>query len=131
MSKIPGNTSISAGEASIHPCRSVKNLGLHFDNYMSFDVHVTEMSKKVSFTLMCINHIQYLSKKVRIVAVETLALSHINYGITIWSAANITQLERVQKYKTLLPKWPLAEPHAIPLLNKLQWLTIRQKVIYE
>ncbi len=56
LSKIPGNTIVSAGEASIHPSRSVKNLGLHFDNYMSFDVHVTEI-KKVSGTLMYINRI--------------------------------------------------------------------------
>ncbi len=77
ISKIPDNTVISAGEASIHPSRSVKNLGLHFDNYMSFDVHVTEMSKKVSGTLMYINRIQdLLSKEARLIAVETLALSH-------------------------------------------------------
>ncbi len=83
ISKIPGNTTISAGEASIHPSRSVKNLRLHFDNYMSFDVHVTEMSKRVSGTLMYINSIQDLSKEARLIAVETVALSHINYGITI------------------------------------------------
>ncbi len=41
ISKMPENTTIRAGEASIHPSRSVKNLGPHFDNYMSFDVHVT------------------------------------------------------------------------------------------
>ncbi len=95
ISKIPENTTISAGEASIHPSRSVKNLGLHFDNYMSFDVHVTEMSKKVSGTLMYINRIQDLLSKearLRVTAVETLALSHINYGIIIWSTANITVL---------------------------------------
>ncbi len=82
ISNIPGNTIVSAGEAFIHPSRSVKNLGLHFDNYMSFDVHVTEMSKKVSGTLMYINRIQdLLSKEARLIAVETLALSHINYGV--------------------------------------------------
>ncbi len=64
---------------------------LHYDNYMSFDVHVTEMSKKVSGTLMYVNRIQdLLSKEARLIAVETLALSHIKYGITIWSTANIT-----------------------------------------
>ncbi len=57
ISKIPDNTTIRAGEASILPSKSEKNLGLHFDNYMSFDVHVTEMSKKVSGTLMYINRI--------------------------------------------------------------------------
>ncbi len=109
--KIPGNTTIRAGEASIHPSRSVKNLRLHFDNYMSCDVHVTEMSKQVSGTIMYINRIQdLLGKEARLLAVETLALSHINYGRTIWSTTNNTQLKRVKNYKTLLPKWPLAEP---------------------
>ncbi len=46
---------------------------------MSYDVHVTEISKKVSGTLMYINRIQdLLSKEARLIAVETLALSHIN-----------------------------------------------------
>ncbi len=95
ISKIPGNISISAWEASIHPSRSVKNLGLHFDKYMPFDVHVTEKSKKNSGTRMYINHIQdLLSKEVRLIAVKTLALSHSNCGINIWSTASITQLKR-------------------------------------
>ncbi len=111
ITKIPGNTTIRAGETFIHPIRSVNILVLHFDNYMSFDVLVTKMSKKVSDTLMYINHIQdLLSKEARLTAVETLALGHIHYGITFWSTANITQLKRVQNYKTFLPKWPLAEP---------------------
>ncbi len=67
ISRIPGNTTIRAGEASILPSKSVKNLGLNFVNYMSFDVHVTEMSKKVSGTLMYINRIQdLLSKEARL-----------------------------------------------------------------
>ncbi len=105
ISKIPGNTTIRAGEASVHPSESDKNLGLHFDNYMSFDVHVIEMSKNVSGTLMYINRIQdLLSKEARLIAAETLALSHINYGISISSTANITQLKRGKNYRTLLPK---------------------------
>ncbi len=136
ITKIPGNTTIRAGEASIHLSRSVENLGLHFDNYMSFDVHVTEMSKKVSGTLMYINRIQVLlSKEARQVAVETLALSHINYGITIWSTTDITQLKRVQKLQNFSTEVAIGGAskfdHATPILNKLQWLPIRQKVIYE
>ncbi len=46
---------------------------------------------------MYINRIQDLSKEVRRIAVETIVLSHINYGITVWSTTNITQLMRVQK----------------------------------
>ncbi len=84
------------GRPQFIPTR-VKNLRLHFGNCLSFDVHVTEISKKGSDTRMYINRIQdLLSKEARLIAVETLALSHINYGITIWSTTNITQLKRVQ-----------------------------------
>ncbi len=136
ISKIPGNTIISPGEASIHPSRSVKNLGLHFDHYMSFDVLMTKMSKKVSGTLMYINRIQdLLSKEARLTAVETLALSHINYGITIWSTTNIMQLKRVQNLENFAAKVTIGGAskfdHATPILNKLQFLSTRQKVIYE
>ncbi len=47
---------------------------------------------------MYTNRIQdLLSKEARLIAVETLALSHINYGITVWSTTNITQLKHVQE----------------------------------
>ncbi len=87
---------------------------------MSSDVHVTEMSKKVSGTLMYINRIQdLLSIETRQTTVETLVLSHIDYGITVWSITNITELKRVKNYKTLLPKWPLAEPPNLIMLLQL------------
>ncbi len=45
---------------------------------------------------MYINRIQdLLSKEARLIAVETLALSHINYGITIWSKAHKGELGQV------------------------------------
>ncbi len=64
-----------------------------------------------------------------------LSLIYINYGITIWSTANITQLKRAQKLQTFAAKVAIGGAskfnHATPILNKLQWLPIRQKVIYE
>ncbi len=83
-----------------------------------------------------INCIQdLLSKEARLTAVETLALSHVNNGVTIWSTANITQLKRVQKLQNFAAKLAIGRAskfdHATPILNKLQWLPIRQKVIYE
>ncbi len=50
---------------------------------------------------MYINRIQdLLSKEARLLAVETLVLSHINNGITIWSTANITQLKQVKNLQS-------------------------------
>ncbi len=84
---------------------------------------------------MYINRIQDISKEARLIAVETLALSHVNYGITIWSTTNITQLKRGQKLQNFAAKVAIGGAskfdHATPILNKLQWFPIRQKVIYE
>ncbi len=53
--KIPENTTLKFHDTTIKPSSSVKNLGVHFDNYMTFETHVNEMSKKVMGTLMYIN----------------------------------------------------------------------------
>ncbi len=86
---------------------------------------------------MYINHIQdFLSKEARLIAVETLALSHNYYGILIWSTAITTQLKRVKKkLQHFASKVAIGGAskfdHATPLLSELQRLPIRQKVIYE
>lgn len=99
MSRIPDNTTIKVGGALVKPCQNVKNLGLHFNSSnMLFDMHVTEISKKVSGMLMYISRFQdMLSREARLIVVQTLVLSHLNYGMTVWGTTNITQLNRVQK----------------------------------
>ncbi len=82
---------------------------------------------------MYINRIQdLLRKEARLIAVEILALSHISYGITVWSTTSITQLKRVKKLQNFAAKVAICGAskfdHATPILNKLQWLPIRQKV---
>ena len=47
---------------------------------------------------MHINKIKdFLSKEARLIAMKTLALSHLNYAINVWATTNLTQLKRVQK----------------------------------
>ncbi len=41
----------------ITPCKSVKNLGTHFENFNIFGAHVTEMSKKIYGIVIYINRI--------------------------------------------------------------------------
>lgn len=87
-------------DSSIHLILSVKNLGTYFDSQMLFDFHITEISKMVSCILKHnrINRIQdVLSKQARLTAVQTVALSQMNYAIPVWRTTNITWLSRVQK----------------------------------
>ncbi len=96
-SKVPSDLVIKVG-VSISPNLSLKNLGVFFDRHMSFDNHISEMSKKVSGILMYINRIQdSLSKEAKLIAGQPLVLSHLNYAISVWGTVNITHLKRVQK----------------------------------
>ena len=67
--------------------------------------------------------------------VQSLVMSVINYGISIWGAANITQVERVQKIQNFAAKVALGgaakSDHVTPFLKELKWLKITNKYEYE
>ena len=136
ISRIPDETTIRSGDATIRSSTTVKNLGLHFDRHMLFDAHITEISKKVSGILLYINRIQdQLSKEARLIAVQTLALSHLNYCLTIWGSTTATQLKKVQKLQNFAAKVAVGGAskfdHVTPILNELQWLTVTQKCTFD
>ncbi len=54
--KTPENTTLKFHDTTIKSSSRVKNLGVHFDNYMTFETHVNEMSEKVMGTLMYIQN---------------------------------------------------------------------------
>ncbi len=53
--RIPDNTSTTFRDTTIKPSSRVKNLGVYFDNYMNFDIHINENSTKITGTLLYIN----------------------------------------------------------------------------
>ncbi len=57
LSRIPDSTTIKFAGNTITPSNHVKNLGLYIDGYMTFDVHINELNKKVMGTLMYINRL--------------------------------------------------------------------------
>ena len=121
----------------ITPSSSVKNLGiLYFDNHLLFDTHITELIKKVRGIIMIVNRLKdNFNKATRIIVVQSLVMSLINYGISIWGATNSTQVERVQKIQNFAAKVALGgaakSDHVTPFLKELKWLKINHQHEYE
>ena len=46
LSQIPPYTHIHVNWNQIVPCKSLKNLGIHFDNHLQCDAHINELSRK-------------------------------------------------------------------------------------
>lgn len=74
-------------------------------------------------------------KPTRKIVVESLVLSLLNYGMSVWGATNITQVERVQKIQNFAAKVALGgaakSDHVTPFLRELKWLKVNYQYEYE
>ncbi len=83
LSHVPPNTIIEIDEV-ISPNSHVENLGMYMDRFMLFDKHINEVTQKVTRTLMFLSRVSAtLDKSTRIIVVQLLVLSIINYCIRI------------------------------------------------
>ncbi len=92
------------------------------------------MSKKVSGKHKHINRLQdVLSKEARLIAIQTLAMSHNSYGIAILGTTDVTQFSRVQKLQNFAARVARRGickfNNVTPPLRELEWL-LAQKIIY-
>lgn len=136
ISLIPPNTVINFGNTAIIPSKSVKNLGVYMDQYMLFDIHINHISSKVSGILMFLNRIKDgFDKETRIVIVQSLVLSIINYCLKVWGITTQQQIERVQKLENFASKIAFGGArkydHVTPILSELKWLNINSKITFD
>ena len=135
IAQIPRDTCIQVDNTSIVPSTSIKNLGVYFDSYMQFDTHITHICKKSVGNIMFINRIKdNFSKGARIIVIQSLVLSIMNYCIKIWGSTCLTQLQRVQKVQNFAAKVALGGAkydHVTPFLRELKWLRVKDKYTYE
>ncbi len=99
---------------------------------MLFDKHTDEMSKKLFGLLMFLSRIiKNLDKPSRILVVQTIILSLINYCIRIWGTTNLTVINKTQKLQNFAAKLAMGGArkfdHASPIIQKLGWLKIIEK----
>jgi len=136
IAKIPNDTTIEFEGCSIKPNTSVNNLGVHLDKYMTFEQHVDKIHRKVMGTLVYLNHIKnQITTETRIMVVQTLVLSIINYCSNIWGSTNKTQMQKVQKLQNFAARVALGNisklDHISPHIQKLNWLKVQPKCSYD
>ena len=136
ISRIPPNTKINFGSTPIIPLHTVKNLGLHMDEYMLFDHHINHMINKVNGILIFLNRIKRnFDKETRITIVQSLAVSIINYSCRIWGMTTKEQISRVQKAHNFAAKIAYGDAkkydHVTPILKDLEWMNIENKINFD
>ena len=131
--RIPDNTTLSFCDTTIKPSSHVKNLGVHFDNYMLFDTHINEISNKITGTLFYINRVKhYFDKETRTILIQSLVLTVLDYCNTIWGTTNTTLLSKTQKLQNFAIKVADGNArkfdHVTPIFRKMEWLNVMKTI---
>ena len=133
ISKLPENITIKFHDTEIKPTNHVKNLGIHMDSFMCFDTHINEVNKKVMGTLMFISRVKHcLDKPTRMLIIQSLVLSLLNYCSIAWGTTNNTLLMKVQKLHNFAAKVADGRArrfdHVTPILKELHWLNMKKNI---
>ena len=136
ISRIPEDIIVKFNDNDLTPSKCVKNLGVYMDQYLSFDTHIDEMAKKVTGILFYINRIKdRFETSTRIILVQSLVLSALNYCSNIWGMSNKTQIERVQRLQNFAAKVAIGGArkydHVSPIFDKLEWLRMDKKLHFD
>ena len=102
---------------------------------MLFDKHVSYISKKCFGTLLFLNRIkENFDKTTRIILIQSLVLSIINYGLKVWGNTATCHIHQAQKIQNFAAKVALGGnkfDYATPYLRELKWLKICDMYKYE
>ncbi len=79
------------------PTKSFKLLGVLFDEYLSFDAHITHLCTKISKSLFCINRIKnFVNQDTRKTLYCAMVHSHLVYCINVYGCAKSTSLNKLR-----------------------------------
>ena len=136
LSQIPGDIRINFEGTAIAPSQKVKNLGVYIDQYLLFDDHISHISRKVNGVLIALNRIKdRLDRTSRIIIVQCLSISIINYCLRVWGMTTKEQIERVQKLQNFAARVAYGGirkyEHITPIIKELGWLKIENKIEYD
>ena len=129
---IPAITVYENGkEIKLEAKETIKVLGVHVDNKMTWNNHVTNLKNK---TMGIVKHLHRVNKllplKIKLQLYDSLVASHLNYADTIWSgcgSANKQKLQLVQNFalKSILGMKKFES--GTEALKKLKYLNLEEK----
>ena len=93
-----------------------KALGVYIDEFLSWNKHIEEISKKISSGIGAVRKLKsYVDHNTLICAYNALGLPHFDYCCEVWDTINLTLSDRLQKLQNR-EVWKMQL-----LLRKLMW----------
>ena len=128
-------TSIAVGDAQIPSCKEVRNIGAMFDPELSMSTQVKKLCRGAWMNLHNIGKIRsYLTEdqtKTTVHAYVTSKLDGNNALLAGSPSVLIKQIQRVQNTAAKLVTKSKKHDHVTPLLAKLHWLPIKDRILFK
>ena len=109
-----------------------KYLGVHVDQYLSWDAHNAEMIKKISRALGMIRHAkQYLPLSVLQTMYRSMVEPYFRFCCPVWGVCGATALNKLQKLQNRAARIVTNSPYrmsAPPIIKQLGWLTVNDLI---
>ena len=133
LQKLP-EFSVSFRDAVLQPCEKMGNLGIVFDGALSWEAHVSELSRRCMGLLIGLSHARsYLPDGVIRTLVTALVLARINYCLSVYGNSTQKNFDRLQKILNFAARVIFGRrkfDHISYLREKLGWLSPRQMSDY-
>jgi hypothetical protein len=104
----------------------VRDLGVYFDSTLKMEAHIRSICKKAYYQINLISKVRnYISED------SARILDYCNgllYGLP---NTLLKKLQRVQNYAARIIKQASKSAHVTPLLKKLHWLPVQQRIEYK
>ena len=111
-------------------CSEAGNLGLIFDKCMSWDSHVSRVSRRCMGTLVGLSHVRHhLPECVLTTLATALVVSQIRYCLSVYVNSTKKNMDRLQKILNFGARVTYGRrkfDHVSDLLDKLGWLRSQQ-----
>ena len=127
--------SVIVGDCIIQQSSKVRNLGIIFDQFLSFDDYISSVCRSTHFHLRNIGRIRHLlSQKATAQLIHALISIRLDYCNSILynlPKNSILRLQRIQNQAArILTKTPRRD-HITKVLIDLHWLRIEERIVYK
>ena len=113
----------------------VRNLGVVFDQNLSFADHITDLSRSCFMHVRDLRRIRpMLDFKTASTIATSIVHAKLDYCNSLFLNIDITQINRLQAIQNALARAVTKTPkhhHITPVLKSLNWLKIRERIEYK
>ena len=129
------NPTIKVGNSTIHPVSQARNLGMIMDTSLRMSSHVHNLCKAALHAIRMIGNIrQYLDQKTTTMLVHAFVTSRLDACNSLLFGLPDNLINKIQRVQNIAARLILRVPrheHITPLLYRLHWLPIRQRIAFK